>query len=270
MRKLKSANKRKWIVGGTAFFLGVMVLSTGFATWIIGINVASVDNGGTNAIVDGTKSNNFELKVDFTTDNSIIVTEKTSSDSPAKKGNFTFENNGYKIGEEYKGTDFDVSGTITLTIGNNSDYYGKSMEIVPSFNYSNQDGTIDVVDENNGTDNNKIDNYVGTSWRNAGNYEYLGLCDPIEVPTETSGNWTVTDDGTNKVYKFVGEITLFKWGSYFNSLKPSGFYTRTTDPDFVVDGEASTEIAAEMNKMETALNGKNIHVILTAQAKEGN
>ena len=54
-KDLKSKSKRKWIVGGVLLFGGVALLTTGFATWAIGVNQTK-QNLGTNVTVQGTEN----------------------------------------------------------------------------------------------------------------------------------------------------------------------------------------------------------------------
>lgn len=44
MRKeIRSKSKRKWVVGGALFFGGIALLTTGFATWVVGLQITSQD-----------------------------------------------------------------------------------------------------------------------------------------------------------------------------------------------------------------------------------
>ncbi len=55
MRKeLKSKSRRKWLLGGSLAFASVALLTTGFATWVIGTQKTSGD-GKVNIGVDTAK-----------------------------------------------------------------------------------------------------------------------------------------------------------------------------------------------------------------------
>ena len=42
-KSIKKSSRRKWIVGGVAFFGSIALLTTGFATWVVGVNESSDD-----------------------------------------------------------------------------------------------------------------------------------------------------------------------------------------------------------------------------------
>lgn len=317
MKIILSKGLRKGLIYGAGFLGGATLLTTGFATWVIGINQPSVDKGS-NTVVDGTNSSNFELVVNLT-ESEIIVAE--AKDTSRQKGNFVFSASGYSDTNE--GADFAISGSATLTVGNNSELYSSTNIVIkPQFNYvgSGSDGTnsriVDYTDESDATDSNKISSYTGTLWRPGtgsvySSYEYLGLADPIRISnvdstgkviantTDLPSGVTVSLDesnGSDKVYKIsLNNYQLFKWGSYFGGMAPSAFYTRELDvnptnaedfdaltsfsdpayslyskvnawcyQDFAITAASSAMIADEMNAMQTALNGKNIHVAFSA------
>ena len=75
-KDLKSKSKRKWIVGGVLLFGGVALLTTGFATWAIGVNQTK-QNLGTNVSVQGTVNESVKLTV-TPVEMGINVSEKHS------------------------------------------------------------------------------------------------------------------------------------------------------------------------------------------------
>lgn len=85
MRKeLKSKSRRKWLIGGSLAFASVALLTTGFATWVIGVTKTSGD-GQVKIDVDTAEDKSVELtfKLDDA-DNGIIVAEdaeKSSNDN---------------------------------------------------------------------------------------------------------------------------------------------------------------------------------------------
>ena len=64
-KSIRKSSRRKWVVSGIAFFGSVALLTTGFATWVIGANNTS-DNDGTNVRVDTAVRNNVSLQIDLT------------------------------------------------------------------------------------------------------------------------------------------------------------------------------------------------------------
>lgn len=87
MRKeLKSKSRRKWLLGGSLAFASVALLTTGFATWVIGTRQTSGD-GQLNIGVDTAEDNSVELTFNLDTDNRIFVAE----DAGNTNSNLTIE-----------------------------------------------------------------------------------------------------------------------------------------------------------------------------------
>ena len=60
MRKLRFSEKRKWVVNGLLAFGAVALLTTGFATWIVGVNQRNA-NGNVSVSVDTAQKNNINF-----------------------------------------------------------------------------------------------------------------------------------------------------------------------------------------------------------------
>jgi len=265
MKDLKNKSKRKWIVGGVLLFGSIALLTTGFATWVIGINATKRDNGGTSVAIEATVSDNYVLNVDFSADNSITVSENSDDGNLATKGEVS-----WKVISPNEKLDFSVTGNMSVKIGNNSAYYGSTdLRLKFYFNYENNPS---YTDENDKTSGNKISGYTATSWREAGDYEYLGLRGEMAISSKgengavAESGWSRSEDASNETYTYNGNpIELFTWGSYFGNMAPSEFYTRTTDPDFSLTDTDVVKIQEEMNAMYSALNGGNIHVVIEVE-----
>ena len=108
-KDLKSKSKRKWIVGGVLLFGGVALLTTGFATWAIGVNQTK-QNLGTNVSVQGTVNESVKLTV-TPVEMGINVSEKHSLD----------DNEIFYTKEDAVDKDFIVKVNVKLEIG--ADYY---------------------------------------------------------------------------------------------------------------------------------------------------
>lgn len=85
MRKeLKSKSRRKWLIGGSLAFASVALLTTGFATWVIGTQKTSGDDKvhiGVDTVEDKSVELTFNLDEN---DNGIVVAEdaeKSSNDN---------------------------------------------------------------------------------------------------------------------------------------------------------------------------------------------
>lgn len=83
MRKeLKSKSRRKWLIGGSLAFASVALLTTGFATWVIGTQKTSGD-GQLNIGVDTAEDNSVELTFSLDeNDKKIFVAEDAGDSNP--------------------------------------------------------------------------------------------------------------------------------------------------------------------------------------------
>lgn len=89
MRKeLKSKSRRKWLIGGSLAFASVALLTTGFATWVIGTRQTSGD-GQLNIGVDTAEDNSVELTFNLDTDNRIFVAEDAGNTNSNLTKGFT-------------------------------------------------------------------------------------------------------------------------------------------------------------------------------------
>ena len=93
MRKLISASKRKWVLGGILGFAAIALTTTGFATWIVGIN-ATTTNGDVGVTVDTVSNNGVELKLVLGEDSDIELKEANLATGPVVTvtGNDTVKN----------------------------------------------------------------------------------------------------------------------------------------------------------------------------------
>ena len=62
-KSIKKSSRRKWVVGGVAFFGSIALLTTGFATWVVGVNESS-DDGEVTIGVDAVDNKSVIFTVD--------------------------------------------------------------------------------------------------------------------------------------------------------------------------------------------------------------
>lgn len=212
MRKeLKSKSRRKWLLGGSLAFASVALLTTGFATWVIGVHQTSGD-GQVNIDVDTAKDNSVELTFNLE-DAKISVAEDVGKSNP----NLTIERDG---------SEGDIEPDWTIKIKDLNIFVGETF-----YNSikDKQDLKIvfelqkDVTEDKNSVTDDKVKvrgEQVGSSWK------YIDLVKsefdvtlPKSYPTD--GNiYDINDKSHNpdeKIFSFI-------WGSYFDGKVPSEFY----------------------------------------------
>lgn len=241
--ELKSKSRRKWIIGGVAVFGSVALLTTGFATWIVGVMITNADHA-TSVSVDST--NNESLRLTMTSsDLGISVSETYAGDSTSK------------ITSNGSATDFQISfSSIKLEVSPSFLVKYNISNISFSFGYD----VTGVADDK--TDNNKITlaaaDEVG---REAGNYTYLDIdaASTIDLSGVVWGD--IEASGGFKTHEITSkDVALLKWGTYFGNSSPCTYYNGLgiTWTNTVVDA-----VSNQMSALETAFNGGKIVVTAT-------
>lgn len=225
MRKLKTSEKRKWIVNGLLAFGAVALLTTGFATWIVGVNQREA-SGGVNVQVDTAQKNNVSFTFEVLESNKdIYVGEKTSSSS----------NNFVNItGNNEKDTDFTVGIKITIEVG--ADVANKPTKVALAINYAGKG--LDAETDNTAATGNKVtyekvsapkthkDMIEGES----ASFTYIDINDSfaaLTLPSEDGNGWKITESNGDLKYEYTNDAAvMFKWGTYFDGDAPSTFYNQ--------------------------------------------
>ena len=213
---LLSKGKKKWIIGGALLFGGVSLLTTGFATWIVGINQLR-QNLGTVVQVEGTLNESVKL---------IVTASSTTSNALGVNVGETHTKGPNEIVGNSEGeTDFVVNLDLTIEVGN--EYLAKNTltDITFEFNYEEVEGI-----SNNKTSNNKINVATSSNTHKAGDYTYLDINSDSKIAvksTEESGVFTKTPLTSAVKYTVSNlSVTLFKWGSFFDGMAPSAYYNK--------------------------------------------
>lgn len=302
-KKVMSTSKRKWIVSGLLGFGAVALLTTGFATWVVGVNKSNttIDPSAT---VEGTKNSMINLSLSFVTDDDkkVCVSEKNTD------GTFI------KTEENSPETDFVVTPTIKIEIGRSlgQEAQGVTFEL----------GYKDVLDtyfplankelhKESDIDRNKVSISEATKTHKvqAEPYTYFDISEKSALTihafsddtkwqaTTDSSKTTLTGIGGNEwgavytsnsiVYTLKKDITLFKWGSFFGGVSPVAYYdglynngvlaeTGTEDQKAEVKDELKLYNSAEdidfvvneMNHMRDLFNPSKLNVVakLSTQA----
>lgn len=256
MRKeLKSKSRRKWLIGGSLAFASVALLTTGFATWVIGTQQTSGD-GKVNIGVDTAKDNSVELTFSLDdTDNKIFVAE----DAGNSNSNLTIERD-----EKEADTKPDWSIKIKdLNVVVGETFYeslkGKGLKIA----FELQKNVAAAEDKNSVTDD-KV-GVRGGETESSWNYIRLAKSEFIvTLPASYPAGgkiYDINDTPDNKTFSFT-------WGSYFGEKAPSDFYKgKEGSKGSQTLREYYQKALQELQAMKTALNG--VELTLTATFEYG-
>lgn len=235
-KSIKKSSRRKWVVGGVAFFGSIALLTTGFATWVVGVN-------------DNNESPNVNVNVETTKNASVSFTMKYAEQSPDntitidEPSDYSFEGEGNPIikpGEDASKFDFTITfASVDIVIGKaaqeENNYDGIKFAIT---------GTQNTVTSSG----NKLGNArSGESWT------YLAA--PATVTFDQLG---LTKKDTTSAFTYSGQNIKvnFDWGNFFGNETPCTYYNRLYAAGSLNSlGDANTivdAIYAEMTAMDTA------------------
>ena len=256
MRKeLKSKSRRKWLLGGSLAFASVALLTTGFATWVIGTQTTSGD-GQLNIGVDTAEDNSVELTFSLDTDHEIFVAEPAGETNH----NLTIKR---KTGTDRE-PDWDIKiKELSIVVGQTfyESLKGKDLKIA----FELQKGVAD--DKNSVTKDKDLVRVRGEQTGSPWNYIKLAKSEfnftlPNTYPTDGMiydiNKDTVNNPNGNNLFSFT-------WGSYFNGDAPSKFYqdneknkgSQTTLRQYYQNA------LQELQAMNAALNGGELTLTAT-------
>lgn len=257
MRKeLKSKSRRKWLIGGSLAFASVALLTTGFATWVIGTQQTSGD-GKVNIGVDTAKDNSVELTFSLDdTDSKIFVSEAVGDTNPNLK---------IERGESEADTEPDWTIKIKdLNVVVGQTFYeslaGKQdLKIV----FELQKDVTAAEDKNLVAKDtgDKVGVRTGSSWNDNWNYIKLAKSEfKVTLPGTYPADgkiYDINDTPDNKTFSFT-------WGSYFNGDAPSKFYQ---DNEKNIGSQSLREYyqkaLKELQAMKTALTAGTLKLTAT-------
>lgn len=211
MRKeLKSKSRRKWLIGGSLAFASVALLTTGFATWVIGTRQTSGD-GQLNIGVDTAEDNSVELTFNLDIDNRIFVAE----DAGNTNSNLTIERD---EADTVTKPDWDIKiKDLHIVVGEtfyNSIKDKQGLKIV----FELQKDVTEAEDKNLVTED-KVGVRTGSSW----NYIKLAKSEfDVTLPSSYPAGGKIYD--INDTPNNPDKTFSFTWGSYFGEKAPSDFY----------------------------------------------
>ena len=249
MRKLISASKRKWVLGGILGFAAVALTTTGFATWIVGVQRTKQDNELNVSV--GTATNNSVVltavlddaivKLQETApvnDSSKLVTIGFSEDNPIDPNalKFTFSTLKIEFGEDYNFTFTKLKFKFVKLVDSvyqDTTYGTSTQSLTGTFARSTPENTVP--------------------------WTY------IECPAAVDISDAAAVKAVNgiKTYEITQTEYTLSWGTFFGGgNSPANFYNGKLDGNedlntlAKLSGEITTELKAMKTYFETTLSGK--------------
>ena len=280
-KDLKSKSKRKWIVGGVLLFGGVALLTTGFATWAIGVNQTK-QNLGTNVSVQGTVNESVKLTVTSVSGDDNAMGVSISESHKKQAANEIFYT------KDEVPTDFNIKVKVVVEIG--AEFYANNNITNVTFGFKDTwaEGESKPEGYNEANDvttkrNVNVDPLTKTHAK--GNYTYIDIdadATTLTIPALNAEHTEIT--GTNpdgfvlgsgssttksKVFTIEAlDLKVFKWGTFFNHKSPCEYYNGLYQEEKITSQADDVDLVyAEMNAMKAALQPDDLtttNIYLTA------
>lgn len=272
-KDLKSKSKRKWIVGGVLLFGGVALLTTGFATWAIGVNQTK-QNLGTNVSVQGTVNESVKLTV-TPVDMAVSISEKHSLGI----------NEIFYTKDEVP-TDFNIKVKVVVEIG--AEFYEKNNITNVTFDFKDSwaegETKPEGYQEASDVTTKRNVNVPSSKTHADGNYTYIDIdteTTTLTIPTLSDDHTSITGTNPNnfvlgsgsstrksKVFTIEAlDLKVFKWGTFFNHRTPCEYYNGLYQAGTITSQADDVDLVyAEMNAMKAALQPSeaSTNIYLTA------
>lgn len=239
MRKeLKQKSRRKWLLGGSLVFASVALLTTGFATWVIGTQKTSGDDQvhiGVDTVEDKSVELTFNLDAN---DNGITVAEDAEKSSNT---NLPIEKS---VTPDWNIKIQDLNIVVGETLYNSlKDKQDLNLKIVFELQK-------DVAEDKNSVAEDK----VGVRGETGSPWNYIKLAKSefnVTLPNAYPAGGKIYDiSDTDKTFSFT-------WGSYFGEKAPSVFYKEKEDSKGSKTlREYYQNALQELQAMKTALTGE--------------
>lgn len=292
-KQITSVSKRKWIVGGFLFFGGIALLTTGFATWIIGTQIMT-SGGDLSVGVDTAMNQSISISCELSDDSLYlrenVVNDTTNPDQIVSTDNtedadFTIKFSKIEIqcGVEFYQENYctfdPATGVYTpkafeLTVDFDKDgSYFAGLTDTQKANLEDLTSNISISSSAISTDllkyrlKDSSDNYLSS-------YNYIEVVtDKISISeTEAINGWEDHFGGFKQIVIAEKEFH-FKWGNYFsykNGLGevvnegPCAFYNNISK----IEG-SSWRTLAHLQLVEDEINAMNAAFTASDSTKTG-
>lgn len=239
MRKeMNSKSKRKWVAGGLAAFASVALLTTGFATWIVGTSKTSSEHDGLKVNVDTAKNASIELTATLSDDSVTFAEESAVSSNKFVRSDAT-------------------NGDLDITFSELKIVYGTESGFDPTRSACQLQFTLLQI---NGVDAATKNTVVYSSstdlFRRDGSKTYIEAPEAVKLNDPSVGSASDSESGT-KTYTFTQKTFSFRWGSAFENKSPCTYYNEKFDAKEGAPAKNATNanfVYNELTDMKTKLN----------------
>ena len=240
-KSLRSSSKRKRIINGALAFGAVALLTTGFATWIIGVQNSST-SASSGITVETATNQSVELTAKLSDeDNTIYLGETEKVETGVVKENnpkgdlkITFSEVKLKYGDQW------------LASENASGIEGLNVRFATSSD--NLTGGIGQNAANNLDDSADLINK-----RDGGSYTYIDVDSNASTKFSKAAAGEPTKEGNLNVLTWSNITLTFEWGSFFgeDNIGPANYYNSKFNTS-TASSEDIQNIQSELDAMKKA------------------
>ncbi len=239
MRKeMNSKSKRKWVAGGLAAFASVALLTTGFATWVVGNSMTSSEQDGLKVNVDTAKNASIEL-IATLLDDSVKFSETDAVG-----------------GDKFVQSDA-TDGDLDITFDELKIVYGTQSGFNPELaTYKLQFTLVQINDVDAATNNAVVYSSSTDIFGRDGSKTYIEAPEAVNLNNPSVGASGSESSGT-KTYTFTQKTFSFRWGSAFENKSPCTYYNEKFDAESGAPAKNAANAAIvynELTDMKTKLN----------------
>lgn len=231
MRKeMNSKSKRKWVAGGLAAFASVALLTTGFATWIVGTNKLSSEHDGLTVNVDTAQNASIELIA-------------TLSDSSLK-----FAETEIFGSDKFVRSDTS-DGDLKITFSELKIVYGTESGFNPTLETCKLQFTLlQINGEDAATKNTVVYSSSSDIFGRDGSKTYIEAPKEVNLNSASVGSAS-TGSGGAKTYEFIQKDFYFRWGSAFENKSPCTYYNEKFNAESGAPAKNAENAAVVYNEL---------------------
>lgn len=227
-KEINSKSKRKWVAGGLAAFASIALLTTGFATWVVGTQTTT-DDKEIGVTVDTAKNVNVEFIAELASDESIKLAETSNSGSSTD----------FVKADENPSGDLTITfTTLKISFGAQSgfDVTGKKLKFSITDNIEVSAPSADVF----GREGTKL-TYIEA---------------PAAIDLNDTNGAKATDNGVT-TYTFRTVSFDFSWGTFFGGKSPLEFYNSKFNADSNPVAKTSANAQKVVDELKTMHDAYN-------------
>lgn len=224
-KSTRRSSRRKWVVGGIAFFGSIALLTTGFATWVVGVQ-QNKQEGDVGVTVETTTNSSIRFEAVLDDNDKAIKLKETEATSNGKILNETSPE----------------PGALDITFKTFKITLGKDAKLPKKI-------TMNIAESGETNKQNTATTYLFEKRAEKSGLKYIAA--PAEITLTKDSTYKETTDGSgNRVWEITNKKLTFQWGDYFGNSSPCTYYNSFYDEEEEPTEPTQADIDAVANEMK--------------------